>query len=185
MNEFLTYEYVIPQKIEGKWIWAKAGLLTLYISLAIAALLIGIQTRLMVPLIALLPVALWILVFCTWRYTNVEYEYSITSGELTFCKIYGNRSRHRILTLDLRKAARIAPEDGAEHSARAAAYRPEVVHIGISGKDAKDVYYILFEEETKKGNRKRAALYLEVTHRALQVFRFYNSPATVLTEVSK
>ena len=185
MNEFSTYEYVIPQKIEGKWIWAKAGLLTLYISLAIAALLIGIKTTLLAPLIALVPVGLWVLIFCTWRYTNVEYEYSITSGELTFCKIYGNRSRHRILTLDLRRAARIAPVDNGEHSARAAAFRPEISYSGISGKEAKDVYYILFETGNKKEKQKRAILYLEVTQRALQICRFYNAPVTVLTEVSK
>ena len=182
MSDFNSFEFVVEQAKEGKWKLLRFGMITLYILYAVAiAVIIGVALPGMVPLFALVPVTLWIIVYFTWRFVSVEYEYSITAGELTFCKIYGNRSRHRILTLDLRKAARIAPEDGAEHSARA----PEVVHIGISGKDAKDVYYILFEEETKKGNRKRAALYLEVTHRALQVFRFYNSPATVLTEVSK
>jgi len=187
LNEFSTYEFVVAQKIEGRWIWAKAGLLFFYISFGITALIMGIVTRLIAPMIALVPVCIWILVFFTWRYTNVEYEYSITSGELTFAKIYGNRSRRRVLTLQLRDAVRIAPLDNGEHSAKATAWKPELDFSAISSATAPDIYYILFEHKGsgKKGESKRAILYLEVTTRTLQICRFYNPSATVLTTVSR
>ena len=186
MNEFSTYEFVVDQKVEGKWIWAKAGLLFFYISFGIAVVLLGIIYRLIAPMIAFVPISIWLLVFCTWRYTCVEYEYSITSGELTFAKVFGNRSRRRILTLDLRQAVRIAPLDNGEHSAKAAAWKPELEFSAISSPTAPDIYYILFEYGNgEKKEKRRAIFYFEATKRALQICRFYNSSATVLTETTR
>lgn len=188
MNEFSTYEFVVSQKIEGKWLAARVGLVALYITYVVGLLLIGLRTRILVPLLALTPLSLWIIVFFTWRYTAVDYEYSITSGELTFSKIFGNRSRRRQLTIHLRDAVRIAPLDNGEHSARAEAWRPEREYSAISSLAAPDIYYILFEHEYKEGKKAkkcRSIFYFEATNRALQICRFYNPSATVLTKPSR
>ena len=187
MNEFSTYEFVVVQKTEGRWILAKAGLLFLYICVGLAALLLGVIYRLIAPMIAFVPVLIWMLVFFTWRYTCVEYEYSITSGELTFAKIFGNRSRHTVLRLHLRDAVCIAPLDNGEHSQRAAAWRPEREFSAISTNTAPDVYYILFEHggNGTRADARRAIFYFEATARALQICRFYNPSATVLTQTTR
>lgn len=184
LNEFSTYEFVVVQKTEGKWILAKAGLLFLYISVGIAAVLLGIIYRLIAPMIAFLPVLLWMLVFFTWRYTCVEYECSFTSGELTFAKIYGNRSRRTVLRLRLRDAVRIAPLDNGDHSRKAADWHPELEFSAISTDTAPDIYYILFEHGEQKEAR-RAIFYFEATARALQICRFYNPSATILTQTTR
>ena len=124
MNEFSTYEFVVNQRIEGRWLLARIGLVFLYTAYALGLLILGLQTRIIAPLLALIPVTLWIIVFVTWRYTDVEYEYSITSGELTFAKIFGSRSRRRQLVITLRDAVSIAPWDNGEHSKRAADRQP-------------------------------------------------------------
>ena len=187
MNEFSTYEFSVKQRIEGKWILARAGLIFLYVSFVAGWLIFGFTLRLVVPLLALIPLTTWMLIFFSWRFVSVEYEYSITSGELTFSKIYGRRTRRAVLTIKLKDAVRIAPLDGGEESARAEAYRPEVAYSAISSLRAPDVYYILFESGERDGKRKqrRAIFYFEPTERALQICRFYNPSATQMTATER
>ena len=188
MNEFSTYEFAVKQRIEGRFLAAKIGLLLFYTSYVVGLLLIGLLTRILVPLLALIPLTLWIIVFFTWRFTEVEYEYSITSGELVFSKIFGNRTRRRQLKISLRDAVRIAPLDNGEHSARAEAWKPQREFSAISSLFAPDIYFILFEyteKHGKKAEKCRAIFYLEATNRTLQICRFYNPSATVLTKASR
>ncbi|MBQ9099543.1 MAG: hypothetical protein IJY50_08985 [Clostridia bacterium] len=186
MNEFSTYEFVVEQKLEGKWILARIALLCFYVFYVLGFLLLGLRYRLIVPLIALIPISLWIIVFITWRYVDVEYEYSITSGELTFSKIYGNRSRRRLLVVTLRDAVTIAPLDGDIYSAKATAWKPEREYSAISSLSAPDIYYMLFEyKDHSKKEKRRAILYFEATQRALQICRFYNPSGTVVTKTQR
>lgn len=60
--ELSDYEYTVEQKCEGKWRFRKALMLTLYILYTLAYFLIIYITRI-IPLGALIPVTLWILIF--------------------------------------------------------------------------------------------------------------------------
>ena len=185
MNEFSTYEFVVAQKIEGGWKLARIGMIVLYVCFVAGCFLLGISLNILPPL-ALVPVFTWMLIFFTWRYVSVEYEYSITSGELTFSKIFGNRSRRTVLKLMLRDAIKIAPLDNEFEAKKAGEYLPEREFWAISSQNAPDVYFILFEYDTGKGGEKqRAVFYFEATQKALQVCRFYNPSATVVTKVSR
>lgn len=181
MNEFSTYEFVVRQKIEGKWRAARIALIALYILFPVTVLLLGMKAQIIAPLLALIPISLWILVFITWRLVAVEYEYSITSGVLTFAKIYGGRSRRKILELSLHDAVRIAPLENEAEAARANAWRPEREYSAISSLRAPDIYFILFEDASDKKAKRRAVFYFEATGRALQICRFYNPSGTVMT----
>lgn len=186
MNEFSTHEHAVAQRIEGRWLIARIGLVFLYVATAVAILLLGIRTGYLAPLIALTPVTVWILVFFTWRFVSVEYEYSITSGVLTFAKIYGNRTRRTFLKIELRQASRIAPLDNDVWTAEADKWHPEREFSAVSSMSAPDIYFILFEHGNEKTKEKRRTVfYFEATSRALQICRFYNPSATVLTKVSK
>ena len=184
MNEFSTYEFVVAQKNEGGWKLARIGMIVLYVCFVAGCFLLGIAANVLPPL-ALVPVFTWMLVFFTWRYVSVEYEYSITSGELTFSKIFGNRSRRTVLQLKLRDAIRIAPLDNEAEAKRAGEYLPEREFWAISAQNAPDVYFILFEYDAGKGDKRRAVFYFEATQKALQICRFYNPSATVVSKVSR
>ncbi len=185
MNEFSTYEFVVAQKIEGKWRAARIGMIVLYVCFVLGCLLAGISLNVLPPL-ALVPVLTWMLVFMTWRYVSVDYEYSITSGELVFSRIYGNRSRRTVLRLMLHDAVRIAPLDNEQEAQRAAAFRPEREFSAISSLTAPDIYFILFEYATGNGKEtRRAIFYFEATQKALQICRFYNAAGTLVTKVSR
>ena len=186
MNEFSTYEFVVKQKIEGKWLVARIGLICLYVIYVIAFLVAGLLARIIVPLLALIPISLCILIFVTWRYVNVEYEYSITSGVLTFTKIFGGRSRKRILELAIRNAVRIAPLENSAEADRATHYHPEREFSAISSLKAPDIYFILFELDADSNkDKRRAILYLEATHKTLQIFKYYNASATLVQETTR
>ena len=183
MNEFSTYEYTVKQKNEGKWIARRAGLIFLYAAFVFAWVVMGLATRILVPLLALIPVTTGMLIFATWRYVSVEYEYSITSGVFTLTKVFGGRSRKKVLEVALRNALLIAPLDDARSRATAEQYRPEREFHAISSLSSPDVYFMLFEYENKKEKEKRRAiLYFEATEKALSVCRFYNKSATMVRE---
>lgn len=186
MHEFSGYEFVVSQRREGKWILARICLVAFYTLFALTALLLGLQLRLIVPLLAFIPLSLWVLIFITWRYVQVDYEYALVSGTLTFTKIYGNRSRKRIFEMQLRDAVRIAPLADEQEAARGTAYAPEREFVGVSSMCAPDIYFMLFELEDKRSHEKRRAIfYFEATAKALSICRFYNASGTVMSPVSR
>ena len=186
MHQFSGYEFAVSQRREGKWIAARIGLIAFYVLFALSALLLGLKLRLIVPLLAFIPLSIWILVFVTWRYVQVDYEYSIDAGTLTFTKIYGNRQRKPVFEMALKDAVRIAPLANEQEAARGAAYGPEREFVSVSSMRAPDIYFMLFELEDKKNREKRRAIfYFEATARALAICRFYNPSGTVMSEVSR
>ena len=86
MNEFNTYEFVVAQKHEGKVQLFRILAVVSYVLFfcVVAAALILLHFPWMV---AVLPIFEWILIFFTWRYRSVEFEYSMTSGNITFSYI--------------------------------------------------------------------------------------------------
>lgn len=186
MEEFQTYEYTVRQRIEGKWIAARIGLVLLYILFVGAWILVALLTRILTPLLGiLLPVTLGMLIFFTWRYVSVEYEYSITSGVLTFSRIFSRRFRKKVFEVPLREAVRIAPLGVMEEYARGTEYKPEISFFGISSLQAPDVYFMLFEHADKKGKEKRRAVYyFEATQKTLHLCHYYNPSATVMAKTS-
>ncbi len=186
MNEFSTYEFAVSQKNEGKWRAARIGLILFYILYVLGIVFVGMKYSVIAPLLAFIPLSLWVIIFITWRRVSVDYEYSVTSGTLTFAKIYGNRSRRKIFEMNLRDAVRIAPLGDEEEAARGAAYHPEREFVGVSSMSAPDIYFILFELNDKKsGEKRRAIFYFEATSKMLSICRFYNAASTVLTQVSR
>lgn len=88
-------------------------------ALSIFALLVGI---LLIPRLLMLGFTIAILlgyvVYLTFVYTNVEYEYSLVNGELSIDKILGKRKRKAGEEYDLKKAELIAPIDNPEVEAK-------------------------------------------------------------------
>ena len=96
MNEFSNYEFAVSQKVEGKWRAARLGLIAFYVIYPLVLLFFTMQNPGFAPLYAFIPISLWLIIFITWRYVSVDYEYTTVSGTLTFTKVFGNRSRKRI-----------------------------------------------------------------------------------------
>jgi hypothetical protein len=179
MNEFSTYEYVVAQKSEGKYRWRKIGMILLYVFYVITFFTVGAATAILVPCIALIPVTTWILVFLTWRYVEIEYEYSITSGVLTFTKIYGGRTRKTVTEIKIKDASVIAPFSDRLQESRFEAFRASKVYSALSSLYAEDAYFMLYVNEKNE----RCAFAFEATAQALKICKFYNPAATIVKQV--
>ena len=181
MEEFQMYEFVVAPKKEGKSFMKRVGMIIAYAVVVLALLMLLISFPAMTPVFALSLVFMCIIVFFTWRYVSVEYEYSMVSGEVTLSNIYGGRTRRQVLTFRLKDCTMIAPAHVREWQERAELFGAEKVYSALSTANAPDAYFATFEDE----NKTKCIVYFEATEKALKICRFYNPSATVVTKVSR
>ncbi len=176
----VPYEYTVEQKAEGKLRLKRLALLFLYI-LYPATLIFVVgngSAAIIAPLLAFIPLSLWIIIFLTWRYVKISYQYTVMSGKLTFVKHYGTRTHKTQCEIVLKDAKHIAPVGFREHDERLEIFAPEITYSALSSKNAPDRYYIAFEN----AEGKKCVLFLEATSKALEICKMYN-PNTVVTKV--
>ncbi len=68
---------------------------------------------------------------------NLEYEYSITNGDITIDKIINRRSRKRVVSMDAHDVETMGKYNPAEHSAKSYAARL----FACESDDGKDAWY--------------------------------------------
>ncbi len=178
MDLSATYEYVVSPRKQAKWKWKRVGMIALYIVYVITLLAVGIRARLLIPLLTFVPLSTWILIWLTWRYVSVEYEYSLTGGVMTLSRILGGRSRKTEAEIRIKEMHMIAPFEG-EYIKQAEAYAPERTIDFTADLQHPDVFFALYE--TSEG--RRGILYFEATDQALKILKYYNS-ATVVRRAS-
>ncbi len=175
MNEFQSYEYTIKQECEGVILAKRICLIASYALVALIVLGLGIITRIFAPFLALLPLSLWILVYFTWRYVDVEYEISVVSGFLAMSKIYGGKSRKRVFETRIKDMTVILPYSEKNYE-KALRFSPTVEYRALSSSTAEDVYFALFEDEKEQ----KVIFYFEPDGKSgkiLKIMKFYNAPA--------
>ncbi len=176
MNEFQTYEIITHQKNEGQFVAKRICFIFLYIAFVVAWLVFGLKTRILVPLMALIPLTSWALVFLTWRFVNIDYECSMTAGVITFSKIYGGRSRKTVFETTIKSMQLIAPYND-KYRAQIERYSPKTEYSALSSTKASNAYFALFENEKEE----KCIFLFEADDKCLRIFRFYN-PAGVVIE---
>ena len=178
-NDFTsTYEYTVEQKPEGKFKLRKLAFMALYILYPVVFMAILFLIQLF-QLFALVAVTEWMLVYFTWKYVKPEYEYSVTSGRVTFSVIHGKRSRKEIVNFAIKNCLQIAPATEREWIERLELYDPEIVYSAVSSASSPDRYYAAFENE----DGKRCVFHFEATEKMLKLCRNYNASHTVITKV--
>ena len=176
----VPYEYTVEQKAEGALRLKRLALLLLYI-LYPATLIFVVgngSAAIIAPLLAFIPLSLWIIIFLTWRYVKISLQYVAQSGKLTFIKHYGSRTHKPQCEIVLKDARLIAPVGFREHDERLEIFAPEITYSALSSKKATDQYYIAFENAAGK----RCVLFFEATSKMLEICKMYN-PNTVVTKV--
>lgn len=180
MADMQNYEFVVSQKLTGKWLAYRILAVVGYVLFVVGFFILGTTLfKFFLPMIALTPIFLWMLIFFTWRYTRPDYELTTVSNTLRFTVVYGNRTRRPQLEVEFPRMRKIAPLDEAGE-AEIQRYAPEKVYCAASSMDARDLYYALWEED-----KKTCVLYFEATTHLLKICKYYNSAATVVTPVSR
>ncbi len=172
--EHTDYEYSVEQKREGRLKLLTCLLLLGYVAFAVGAFVILYVTRL-IPLGAVVPIFLWMLVFFTWRYVQVDNKYVIESGKLTFIRIYGNRTKRVITEFKIKDALTVVPLK--ENKDRIKEFSPERVYSALPSVGCDDAYAALYHDN--KGVR--CVFMFQATSQAIKVLHYYNDK-TVVTQ---
>lgn len=179
MDDINHAEYISVKKYEGKYALARVLMIIGYVLFPIVGIVAITASPLgafVIWFIALFPMMLSIIIPLTYRYVQIEYEYSIDSGIMTFSEIYGRRSRKQKYEVKIGDAIAIAPY---RDEYRDAADEADVKYAACSTMSNPELYYILFEDE----NGRKVAIFFDPINKALKLMKFYNR-ATVVVPVS-
>lgn len=168
----IPFEYTVAEKKTPVLLFKRITLIALYCLWAAAWLVFGVSFQLIVPFLALIPISLWIIVFLTWRFTQVEYEYSFFSGVLTVCRILGGRSRKKLAEITIRDCVLICPCTDA-NAAQMEAFGEEKTVFAASSASSPELWTAMWSDE----NGTKCALYFEPTEQAVKILKYYNSSA--------
>ena len=124
-------------------------------------------------LIALVPVTLWMVIWLTWRFTQVEYEYSFFSGALTVSRVLGNRTRKKLIEVRIQKFSAVFQANELNQS-KIEAFAPENTIYAVSEATAENIWVALWEDAD---NGKHQALYFEPNEKAIKILKYYNASA--------
>ena len=124
-------------------------------------------------LIALVPVTLWMVIWLSWRFTQVEYEYSFFSGELTVNRILGNRTRKNLAKVRIQSFSAVFPATELNQS-KIEAFAVEKTIFAASAATAENLWVALWEDAE---NGKHCALYFEPNEKAIKILKYYNASA--------
>lgn len=109
-------DFSAEKRAEGMLLVMRCLLVAFYILFVGCAFLVCYLSRI-IPLFAIAPILLWILVYFTWRYVSYDIHYTFDHGIMTFAHVYANRTK-RIkkvrLTVQIRDAVYLGHLDAAE-----------------------------------------------------------------------
>ena len=174
------YEYTVAESKTTLLLFKKLTLIVVYVLWALGWLLAGVIIKLIVPFLAFIPISLWILVFLTWRLTQVEYEFSFFSGELAVSRVLGGRSRRVLCRLKLRQIERLIPFIDEDAEACIARFAPQKSYYAASNENSPYLFVALFRDV----DGLPSALYFEPDEKARKIVRYYNATAISSKHIS-
>ncbi|MBE6633680.1 MAG: hypothetical protein E7620_04970 [Ruminococcaceae bacterium] len=162
------YVYAVTPKKSKALTLKKLCMIAVYVVWVVGLIGIGAAVRIVAPLLAFIPVTLWMLIFFTWRYTQVSYEYSFWGGSLKVTKLYGDRTRRLLLDVKIRDL-----EGVFSRGSKAWEALPEHSIHAASSEDAERLVAAVYRD--CKGER--SVLYFEADEKARDILRYYNASA--------
>ncbi len=150
-----------------------AGAITLFIGV-FAILSIFDMGPLMLPSSVMLIVLEVFGIWYFWKYTSIEYDYLIATGDLTVTAVYGGRSRKDLFSVKISTATVIASYEGKPAPEESTV---DTVYNCVSSFEAANIVYIAF----KDGDGKKCIAYIEAPQKFIKLFKFYNSTACKVT----
>ncbi len=180
-------EYVVAKKVEGKYKLQRLLMLLGYAGTAalilIVVLVINAFTGLggmMIPLIALAPMAAWMLYFFTWPSVSIEYGLTVDASVLTVEKIMGGKKKVKLFSHKVKDLSLIAPY-GEEYRKEADTFGADAVIEAVPSMDCYDLYFALYTDEAGK----KTIIYFQATAQMLKAMKYYNSAAMVMRETNR
>lgn len=171
-------EYSVNKKVEGKYKTRRTLMILLYI--AVIGGLAGVLAFVFAPLVAIVPILGWALIFVTWPFLSIEYKYTVDGAQFSAFTVYGGRWERPTFICRIRDLTRVAP-DTEEYESDKREFGAESTVSLLPSENCEDRYFALCAGE---GGQK-TVVYFQATGQALKAFKYYNSAVTTVTEVSR
>lgn len=132
-------EQIVKRKFNGKdWLICLSASVAAFVLIYISIFILLPLT--MMPLIPLLVIAGCIYgIYWVYSFRNLEFEYSVTNGDLTVDKIINKRRRKRVVSFDVREAEEMGKYD-ANRLAQREVDKRLIASVSDTGENA---WYIL------------------------------------------
>lgn len=174
-NEGTGYSEYTVKRLHDKTLKRKKLLLVLiYIAFAAVFCTVFLVLVKMPPVIAALPLFLWILCFFTWKYTNIEYTYVTCKGEFYIYRVNGYGKAKEVFRRRIADAEIIAPA-GGEYGEKENGNFAQVLDYS-SCMYSENLYFAVY------GDTK---VYFNVSGVLLNAMKYYSSQNVVLSNVTR
>ena len=161
-------EFAVKKKATPKIILLRVAMLTVYIAIA---LFVFLKLWWLGALVGLVFIAA---LYFTWPLTNIEHQYTLSSGNWKFETSYGPRNTV-VLEKKIKDMKKIAPFVGEAKDVVKAAGK--VYDFRMSAKQTEDVFYATFDEDGKE-----SVILFQCTNKAQKILKSYNKENTTTVE---
>jgi hypothetical protein len=166
-----SIEFTMKKKEDGKTMLKRFGIF--FACFLPAVLTLGIVMSVAMQFfLAVTPVVLVLSGYICWycmRFTRIEYEYAIHSGDFSIAAIYNNLSRKDLISTKIKDMHKVVPYFTNEPLLTA----PDINQVlyYCSDLDHPDLYISIFDD-AKKG---KVAIVFNTSRKLVQIMRFYNT----------
>ena len=165
-----TYDKLVQVSTEGKIKLKKILAVIGYAFFFSAWLIFAINTpEAMIPIVVAGVLCTVILILISWKYFDVEYEYSIWYGSFDVAKIFSKKKRKELLSAEIKEMLLIAPAT-EEYTSRAYHFDPKEIIYATSSKQAENMWLFVSGGEDKPRN----LVFFEADERSLNMLRLGN-----------
>ena len=165
-------EFTVKKKADAKIILIRLLMMAAYVAIVVGTVLVAWWLG---ALSFLMVVIAW---YFTWPFTNIEYEYTLSSGDWKFEKNYGNRRKVEVLNKKVKDMLVIAPYTDEYYKDYKSCQK--IYDFRKSANHKEDIYFAVFEE-----NGKNAVILFQCTNKALKILKSYNKQNTVTVDTLK
>ena len=164
----LAYEKIVPVACVGRHRTMRFAAIIGYVAFALLWIVPIIRSLFSPLLIALAVLSVTILVLCTKKYLNIEYEYSFFGETLTVSKIFAKKSRKTMIFVEIKKMLLIAPynKDSMRDIERMS---PQKIMDATGSPESDNILAVVFDGDSEK----RFLLFLESDEQIVAQFRRY------------
>ncbi len=174
-------EFSVEKKKEGQYKTKRTTMLLAYILGAGVFVAICAAVKFLLWFIALTPLFLWMAVYFTWPYVSIEYKYTVDHALFTVKTVYGDRYEEVMFEGKIKDCSLIAPYND-EYKKQADDFASDAERVeAYSSPSADDIYFACHTDE----NGKKTIVFFEMTTQSLGALKYYNSSATVVSEVRR
>lgn len=164
------YERIIKVPNRGKHLAKKISLAMSYLllfSIFVVAALNNIKSAL--PLLVVGALLTFAVAAVSWKYLQLEYEYSFSYGVISVSKIYGKKKRKTLVSAEIKELMLVAPATD-ESIKRAEGMEIDERVIAVSSEEAENIWLLL----TGGKDKKRTLLFFEADERSLAILKGIN-----------